>query len=93
MRVAALDIVLSDTFTQRRCRSACAFAQSNLNLHWGTLDNEEYKVFFYNGDSDQTARMRRLVWVFNGRIHQKVRFSLVGSYNGTTGEKGHVVES
>ena len=27
-----------------------------------------------NEDSDQTARMRRLIWVFVGRIYQKVRF-------------------
>ena len=27
-----------------------------------------------NEDSDQTARMRRLIWVFFGRTCQKVRF-------------------
>ena len=30
--------------------------------------------YAYNEDSDQTALMRRLIWVFGGRIYYKVRF-------------------
>ena len=48
---------------QRRFRSACAFwiAKDAKFLH---ADNE---------DSNQTARMRRLIWVFVGRMCQKGR--------------------
>ena len=31
-------------------------------------------------DSDQTARMRRLIWVFIGHTFQKVRFLTMGPY-------------
>ena len=32
-------------------------------------------------DSDQTARMRRLIWIFAGRTHPKVRFLTFGLVN------------
>ena len=31
-------------------------------------------------DSDQTARMRRLIWIFAGRTCRKTRFQTYGSY-------------
>ena len=95
MRVAALDIVLWDTFTQRKYRPACAFAQSNLNFHLGTLDSEEYKVFFMQ-TTETLIRLRGCVRLFVSSMGAYIRryvFSGFGSYNGATGEKVHVVES
>ena len=40
------------------------------------FDSQERKVD--NGDSDKTARMRRLIWVYIGRICQSVGFYIVG---------------
>ena len=40
------------------------------------LDSRGCKVFLRadNEDSNQTARMHSLIWVFDGRSYQKVRF-------------------
>ena len=42
----------------------------------GAVGTTKDAKFLYadNEDSDQTARMRRLIWVFVGRTYQKVRF-------------------
>ena len=55
--------VPSDMCAQRRFRSACAFAQSDQNLPWGAFWIATDTKFLNadNEDSDQTARMRRLV--------------------------------
>ena len=47
-------------YAQRKFRSACPFAQSDQNLHWAYFG---YKKMLHadNEDSDQTARMRRLI--------------------------------
>ena len=51
---------------------------------WQILDNEGCKVSLYGQeDSDQSARMRRLIWVFVRRACQKVLF--FSSYAPNTG--------
>ena len=51
------------TCAQRRFRSACAFAQSDLNLRWAHFAIAKDVKFLHadNEDSEQTARMRKLV--------------------------------
>ena len=61
-------------FAQRKFRSACACAvwsESSLGAFWIAIDAKVLHAD--NGDSNQPARMRRLIWVFFGRICQKVR--------------------
>ena len=62
--------------TWRKFRSACAFALTDQNLYWVHFVIVKDAKFLYAGneDSNQTARMRRLIWVFVWRIWQKVRF-------------------
>ena len=62
----------SDLCAQRRLRSACGFSQSDQNS-WRILDRQGGKVSLHanNEDSDQSARMHRLISV--GRTCQKVR--------------------
>ena len=60
---------------QRRFRSACAFAQSDQNLPWAKSGQTKIQsLFMLTTKTDQTARMRRLIRVFVGRICEKVRF-------------------
>ena len=61
-----------DVCTQRRLTSACASAQSDQSIrcpHEETLQP--------SADSDQTARMCRLIWIFAGRTCPKVRFLML----------------
>ena len=53
-------------------RIRAVWSESSLNAFWIAKDAK----FLYadNEDSDQTARMRRLIWVFVGRTCEKVRF-------------------
>ena len=67
--------VRTDICAKRRFRSACAFAQADHNLHWAHFLKPWLQGFLHTDskDSDQTAWMRRLIWVFVGRICQKAR--------------------
>ena len=75
---AMLGNIPLDIRAQWKFGSACAFAQSDQNpycayiVFWIAKDAKFLHV--YNEDSDQTARMRRLIWVFVGRTSKKVRF-------------------
>ena len=53
-------------------RNRAVWSESSLSAFWITKDAK----FLYvdNEDSNQTARMRRLIWVFVGRTYKKVRF-------------------
>ena len=65
----------SKQYTQRRFRSACAFAQSDQNLHWRFWIVKDAKFLHAdNEDSNQTAPMRRLIWIFGRHANRKVRF-------------------
>ena len=79
-RAVTSESVPSDMCAQRRFRSACAFAQSDQNLHcahfW--LAKTEKILHADNKDSNQTARTRRLIWVFVGRTCQRYLFSRCG---------------
>ena len=60
---------------QRRLNSVCASAQSHHNLR--CPHEETIALVIQNApseDSDQTARMRRLIRIFTGRTCPKVRF-------------------
>ena len=67
---ALVDNVLSNMCAQLKLKSACASAQSDQSLCCphekkiasSTIQNAP------SDDSDQTARMRRLIWIFTGRI-------------------------
>ena len=60
---------------QKRFRSACAFAQSDQNLHWAYFGYSRMQRFYMRKkDTDQTPRMRRLICVFIRRTWPKVRF-------------------
>ena len=67
IRPSTSERIPSDMCAQRRFRSVWAFAQSDQNLHTGhILDNKDTKFLHaYNEDSNQTARMRRLIWAFD----------------------------
>ena len=53
----------------------CAYAQSDLTICECILGSQDCKVFHAdNTDSDQTARMRRLICVFVERTCQKIIF-------------------
>ena len=61
---------------QRILKSSCASAKFNYSLQ---CPYEEILYSLANQnvpkeDSDQTARMRRLIWIFAGRTRLKVRF-------------------
>ena len=52
-----------------RLRSACAFAQTNQNLHWASFCQPNMQCFFIltTKDSDRTASRRSLIWAVVGR--------------------------
>ena len=52
------------------------FAQSDQNLHWSHFWKVKDAKFLHadNEDSDQTAQMRRLIWIFVGRTRQEISF-------------------
>ena len=69
------DNVPSARHAQGRFKSACAYAQSYQSLR------SLHKIYAYLAisnapceDSDQTARMRRLIWIFIGRTCPKECF-------------------
>ena len=64
--------VPSDMCAQRRFRSACAFTQSDQNLHWSHFWNAEL-LHADKEKFDQTARARRLHVVVVGHTYQKAR--------------------
>ena len=65
-------------FAQRRFRSVCEFAQFDLNLRGAFCIAKDAKFLNVdNEDSDQTARMRRLIWVFFARKCLEGTFSHV----------------
>ena len=75
IRAAAWENVLSDICAQRRLKSACASAHSDQSLR--CPHKETLHPWLFNApseDSDQTARMRRLIWIFAGRTCSKGRF-------------------
>ena len=60
---------------QQRFRSACALAQSDQNIQCGHLDSQGYKVSSCGQRRLWSDRlMRRLIWVFFGRICPTVHF-------------------
>ena len=71
----AWENVPSDMCAQRRLRSACAFAQSDLSLR---CSHEEILNPWIQDasseDSEQTARMRRQIWIFAWRSCPKACF-------------------
>ena len=50
----------------RRFRSACANTEADQNPHWAHILERQKFLHVDNEDSDQTARIRRLSWVFVG---------------------------
>ena len=64
-----------DMCAQRRFRSVCASAQSDLNLYWAHwIARDATFVHADNDDFEETARMRRLIWVFVWRKCKKAFF-------------------
>ena len=67
--------VRSDMCAQRRLKSACAFAQSDQSSLSAWRNFASLAIQNASSeDSDQTARMRRLIWIFAGRTCPKLRF-------------------
>ena len=65
----------SDMCTQRRLKSACASAQSDQSLCSPLEETlHPWQAKMHREDSDQTARMRRLIWIFSGNTYPKLRF-------------------
>ena len=74
-------ILLSNACVQRRFRSACAFGQSDQNLYWTHFEQPMMQSFLLRTTkTDQTARMRKLIWVFVECTFQEVRFPSYDSY-------------
>ena len=63
IRVAKWENVPSDMCAQRSLKSACAYAQSDQNFVVKTLSIHKTS----REDAYLTARMRRLIWIFEGR--------------------------
>ena len=57
---------------QIRLRIRAVGSESSLGAFW--IGKDAKFLHADNEDSDQTARMRRLIWVFVGHKCQKVRF-------------------
>ena len=55
-----------------RCRAV--WSESSLGAFWIAKILDANILHADNEDSDQTARMRRLIWIFDGRTCQRVRF-------------------
>ena len=53
-------------------RRRAVWSESSLGAFW--IANDAKFLQTDNEDSNQTARMRRLIWIFVGRTCQKVRF-------------------
>ena len=53
-------------------RIRAVWSESSLGAFW--IDDDANFHYAENEDTNQTARMRRLIWVFIGRTCQKVRF-------------------
>ena len=53
-------------------RIRAVWSESSLCAFW--IAKEEKLFYADNGDSDQTVRLCRLIWVFVGRTWQKGRF-------------------
>ena len=64
--------VIPDLCTQWRLRSVCASSQSLLSAWWNAESLTSQNA--HSEDSYQTARMRRLIWIFVGRTCPNVRF-------------------
>ena len=60
--------VPSDICTQRTLKLACAFAQTHQNLRSPHEDSAIQNA--PSEDSDQTERMRSLIWIFAGRTSE-----------------------
>ena len=76
---ATLENVPFHMCAQRGLKTACASAQSDQSLR---CEHEEILHPWLsknapNEDSDQTARMRRLIWIFAGRSCPKLRFLIL----------------
>ena len=54
-------------------RIRAVWSESSLDAF--RIAKDEKCLYTYTEDSDQTARMRRLIWIFVDRTLQKVRFS------------------
>ena len=61
---ATWENVPSDMCTQRRLKWACASVQSDKSLHCPDEVLYHWLVNVTCVDSDQTARLRRLIWIF-----------------------------
>ena len=71
--VATSESVLSDMCAQWRFRSVCAvWPESSMGALW--TDKNAKFLHADNKDSDQTAQMRRLIWVFVGCTCRTVHF-------------------
>ena len=67
--------VPSSMWTGRSFRSACEFAHSDQNLHWAHWRVKDTKLLHVNNEnSEQIARIRRLIWIFIGLTCKQVRF-------------------
>ena len=62
------------TKTQINMRIHAIWSESSLSAWWNYLSLAVKNA--PSEDSDQPARMRRLIWIFTGRISQKVRFDV-----------------
>ena len=71
-----------DLCVQRRFRSACAFAQSDQNLHWALfwIAKDTKCLRAGNKNSDQTARMQSGFESSLGDHLRRYVFSRFGSY-------------
>ena len=66
---AMLENVPSEMCTQRRFRSACAFAQSDLNLHWEYFGQQGMQRFFMRRTKTLIRLRRCAAWFESRREH------------------------
>ena len=60
--------------TFRHVRPVKIHSRILIRIFTGRISDSQWCNNADSEDSDQTARMRRLIWVFVGRTYQKVRF-------------------
>ena len=74
---------------QIRLRIRAVWSESSVGAFWIANDS----TFLYAGseDSDRTARMRMLIWVFYRRTCQKVRFYIIMKEINTNNATGNMV--
>ena len=75
-KIQHICISLNVTFNESLTYDVVSFEQLGPGFFFfsGRILNSQKFLHADNEDSDQTARMRRLIWVFVGRTCKKVRF-------------------